>query len=330
MGETLLNLKVKHKALLLLSMMIPLNVLRKQYSKSQSGLSVKLLCAKAMHIISKGGISKLVDGSKYICFHEDMFNYKVFNMCYMSNMLGKALFAAALGAVPQFEIKDADGDNYFEQFFEKIQTNGKEICSNSRYDLSKKNIPGVHWDLSREERRAYQELYHKYFVLKKNIRDEYDIELKRIKELADGSEYTGIVLRGTDYVLTKPKGHPVQPDVKEIEKILEEEYKDSYFYVATDEERLLKELSGKFGNRVVTSESRYFDDIYDQKDKRISFLSFDRENDKYLKGYEYYRKLYIMSKLDNVVFGMSGASRMVLIMRKPCFKREKILFNSLY
>ena len=330
MGESLFKLKIKHKTLSLISLVIPMRVLRKQYEKNQSELSVKLLCAKAMHIISKEGISKLVDGSKRICFHEDMFNYKVFNMCYMSNMLGKSLFAVAMGAVPQFEIKDADGDNYFEQFFEKIPSNGIEIYSTDKYSSSKKNIPGVHWDMDKEERRAYQELYSKYFILRKKIREEYEIEYNRVKKITGNSKVTGVVLRGTDYILTKPKGHPVQPDVKEIEKIIEEEYKNSFFYVATDEERLLKELSDKFGNRVITSESRYFDDIYDKKDKRISFLSFDRENDKYLKGYEYYRKLYVMSKLNNVVFGMSGASRMVLIMRKPCFEKERILFNCLY
>ncbi|WP_408071411.1 hypothetical protein [Butyrivibrio sp. JL13D10] len=322
--------KLKHIGMVVVAGVIPLSIWRKLYRK-QGNLSItKLLCIKGMQILAKKEISHLVDGNKYMVFDEDIYTYKVFNMCYMSNILGKALLATTLGAVPVFRIVDADGDNYFLQFFDEIIAKGQEVYSDKIYAYSKKAAPGIRWDMSSTERIAYQKLYEKYFVLKSQVKAEYDAELEKMQRIIGSDDSVGIVLRGTDYVLTKPKGHPIQPDIEEIVDILEKEFPEAYYYVATDEERLLNLLKDKFGDRVITSDSVYFDGIYEKDDKRISYISFDRENDKYLRGFEYFRKLYVMSKLNNVVFGMSGASRMVLIMRSPGFDKERIIYHGLY
>ena len=320
----------KHTVLSGVAYFIPLGLLRKKYLDSGSEFWAKILCTKAMHILTGKEIDEVVDKEKYICFREDVYNYKVFNMCYMSNMLGKALLATALGAVPVFKVADADNDNYFEQYFDEIDYGGKEILTDSKYEWSKKNAPGIHWDMNKDERTAYQKLYEKYFVLKEEVKKEYDLEYKKVSDVMGSSKGVGIVLRGTDYLLTKPKGHPIQPDVKEIVRILEKDFPDAYYYVATDEEKLLNTLRSKFGDRVITSDSVYYDRIYEKDDKRISYISFDRDNDKYLRGFEYFRKLYVMSKRNYVTFGMSGASRMVLVMRRPGFEKERILYTGLY
>ena len=325
-----MNTGFKHIVLSVTAKIIPIGVLRYIYLKSGSEFWMKLLCAKVIHVLARKDIQEIIDPNKYICFSEDVYTYKVFNMCYMSNMLGKAMLATALGAVPIFEVKDTDGDNYFNQYFNAIEHKGQEILCDSKYVWTKKNAPGIHWDMSSEERKAYQKLYERYFVLKKEIKDKYDLELSRIKCVINSSNSVGVVLRGTDYVLTKPKGHPIQPDIDEIISILETDFSNSYYYVATDEEKMLKKLREKFGDRVISSDSVYYDGIYDKDDKRISYISFDRENDKYLRGFEYFRKLYVMSNLNCVAFGMSGASRMVLIMRKGNFEKERIIYRGLY
>ena len=322
--------KTKRLCLIIVANLIPLKILRKRYLENPSDLWVKLLCTKTMRIIARNGIESLVDNNSYISFNLDMYDYKVFNMCYMSNLLGKSLFATAFGAIPSFDIVDSDGENYFLQYFNDISKSGNSILSDKKYDHTKRCVPGIHWDLNRTERIAYQKLYKRYFVLKDEIKSQYDEEAMRIRKIIGKNEATGVVLRGTDYVLTKPKGHPIQPDITEVVDLLKRDFPNDYYYVATDEERLLNIMKDNFGERVITSDSVYFDGIYDKDDKRISYISFDRDNDKYLRGYEYYRKLYVMSQLDNVAFGMSGASRMVLIMRMPRFKKEKIIYRGLY
>ena len=330
MKKNMLASKLKHTCLSAVANITPLRVLQKRYQNKPDDFSVKLLCYKAMHLIAKKDVDSIVDNNKYISFDWDTYNYKVFNMCYMSNLLGKALFATSLGAVPSFDILDADGDNYFAQYFNEIPKAGDKLYYDKKYANSKRNVPGIHWDMSRTERIAYQKLYQRYFVLKDEIKEQYDEETRRIKRIIGDKQATGVVLRGTDYVLTRPKGHPIQPEIAEVVEVLKKDFSDNYYYVATDEERLLNVLKEYFGERVITSDSVYFDSIYDKEDKRISYVSFDRDNDKYLRGFEYYRKLYVMSQLDNVAFGMSGASRMVLIMRRPAFKNERILYRGLY
>ena len=257
----------KHTVLSGVAYFIPLGLLRKKYLDSGSEFWAKILCTKAMHILTGKEIDEVVDKEKYICFREDVYNYKVFNMCYMSNMLGKALLATALGAVPVFKVADADNDNYFEQYFDEIDYGGKEILTDSKYEWSKKNAPGIHWDMNKDERTAYQKLYEKYFVLKEEVKKEYDLEYKKVSDVMGSSKGVGIVLRGTDYLLTKPKGHPIQPDVKEIVRILEKDFPD---YEKIDE---LVEKTGrtkykeyKIFNRNVLSKAK------DELNKKTSLI----------------------------------------------------------
>ena len=63
----------------------------------------------------------------------------------------------------------------------------------------------------------------------------------------------GVLIRGTDYVLTKPKGHPIQPNLTDVVndvKEMDNKYKYDYIFFTTEDEIIKKKFSKIFQNKV--------------------------------------------------------------------------------
>lgn len=129
------------------------------------------------------------------------------------------------------------------------------------------------------------------------------------KELAiiSNKNVVGVLYRGTDYTAFKPKGHPVQPDLEmiidKVEKFIGK-YKCNFVYLATDESRAEKVFRERWNNRVMINKRNYFDGLgIDFHNTGISEVSFDRENDAYLKGLEYLSSINILAHCNFFIGG---------------------------
>ena len=273
------------------------------------------------------------DKGRYISFDRTYNKYSVFNMCYIGDILSRALFAVSLKAVPQFSVLDVDGENYFNQYFYEINHEGREeFIGDQKYARCKILLNAPDWNLSLNDRIAYGKIYSYFFKLKSEICDDYEEEYRKIRQKTANGNLIGVVARGTDYLILKPKGHPIQPNLQVVIDYLKDsfDFSKDYLYVATDEKRLLSEIDAVFGGRVITSESEYYDSLYDSKDPYISHISFERDNDKYLKGFDYFKRVFVLSKCDGMVGGMNGAMRAANIMHGSSYNYEKIFFYGLY
>lgn len=125
-----------------------------------------------------------------------------------------------------------------------------------------------------------------------------DKEQKRILE--DPSSVLGVLIRGSDYVKNRPKGHAVQASVEQmIDKIKSAEWNHyKYIYVATEDENILDILKKEFGNKLIfTNQKRYSV----EKGQLLYEMKKDRENDGWLRGAEYMAALCILAKCDSLI-----------------------------
>lgn len=166
------------------------------------------------------------------------------------------------------------------------------------------------FDLEGQDFYIWRELYKKLIVFNEETSRYIDEE---ITEKGNLNNTVGVLLRGTDYVSLKPKGHPVQPTVSETLDAVNtyiNQYGYEKIYVATEEKKLLDAVISQFGEeRILTNKRRYFDSYYAlKKDSVIGEVHFDRDNDNYYKGLEYLSSLNILAKCNGLVAGNCGGT----------------------
>jgi GT2 family glycosyltransferase len=123
----------------------------------------------------------------------------------------------------------------------------------------------------------------------------------------------GVLCRGTDYIQSKPLGHPIQPD---IEDVLEEctrissQYGLNKIYLATEDE----EIFGRF-------EMAFPDKVFSYQQTRVTTSAGENVNDRmnamsdpYARNQEYLISIDILSKLSYFVGGATNGSYGALLM----------------
>ena len=134
----------------------------------------------------------------------------------------------------------------------------------------------------------------------------------------------GILIRGTDYIACRPKGHPIQPnpelvyqDIIKFDNI----YKYDYFFLTTEDDLIRQIFINKLGKKLKYIKSK-ININYDYKKKNL--LAFNNN----LKGNIYFMKLYliniiILSKCLDIISSKAGGSLVALILSKS-FRNIKI------
>ena len=72
----------------------------------------------------------------------------------------------------------------------------------------------------------------KYMPIKNNIMNEVKIIMKKL--FGNSKNILGVMIRGTDYTKYRPKGHPIQPDIKQVisdVKQFDKEYKYDFIFL---------------------------------------------------------------------------------------------------
>jgi hypothetical protein len=173
---------------------------------------------------------------------------------------------------------------------------------------------------------CYIEINDEYFPYLKKIFKQYirfneftynyiDKEYKTV--LKGKNKVLGVLCRGTDYVLRKPEGHPIQPEpekvIKKAKEVMNDKHLD-YIYLASEDQEIFELFRKEFGEKLLTNKQERFTK---QELANVTYLyqiKHEREKDKYLLGLEYLSSMYLLSKCHSFISGRTRGATGVLLM----------------
>lgn len=251
--------------------------------------------------------------------------------------LGYIKYALDQGYIPVVDMCNEDNTymqedrkgNVWEYYFEQpcgytlkdIGRSKHVIIGNGLIDGS---VHFPHDDIAYDEASLaeWKVIADKYLIVKDEILQEADA----LKEKMFGKERVlGVLLRGTDYVNSKPKNHPVQPTVEQAEEQIDRILMEQEFpkiYLATEDAGIYKRLLDKYGEKLV---SMNVDRYVTSETENINDVSVKQSADKYQMGKEYLVNILLLSKCDYLLAGNAGGSQGALLFRGET--DSKYIFN---
>ena len=218
-------------------------------------------------------------------------------------------------------------ENSWEYYFEPLS----DITLEEVYD-SKNVILG--YDKRSDFSNLSGELESLSMVWKKYIHMKPDIEEKintKIKTLFDGKErILGVLYRGTDYKQLKLKKVPVQPDLPELFELIDAELARGGYdgiFVSSESEYALDQFKIRYGKNVIYTDQKRFSDT---NGKWLSEIEFNRENDRYLRGYEYLETIMILSECTSMIAGICHGSVCAKIINGGKYEYELLIEKGVY
>ena len=149
--------------------------------------------------------------------------------------------------------------------------------------------------------------------------------------LLQGRRVLGISLRGTDYTRKKAYAHPIQPDVEDVLTKAGEycaAYHYDYLYISCEEYAVVQHFEQRFPGRVLINKRQFFDHVdFASSSTMIGDVTFNRENDAYLRGLEYISSIYLLSKCSALIAGQNTGSQMAYIFNNGSY--EHVFFYRL-
>lgn len=174
----------------------------------------------------------------------------------------------------------------------------------------------------------WHNIAYSYVPIKNEILKEANIIMKNL--FKGSNNILGVLVRGTDYISIKPKGHPIQPELSQIfNDIKKMNKKNSYdwIFLATEDDIIKKKFIFNFGDKL-----KYLNNInkIDYNYKQKNFLVYNR-NIKF--DYNFF-KLYllniiIMSKCIDIICSCTNGTIGVFIFTEG-FRNNKIYWFGLY
>ena len=130
----------------------------------------------------------------------------------------------------------------------------------------------------------------------------------------EGGRILGVSLRGTDY-FNKPYEHPVQPTIEQAievtHKVIEEQ-KCKWIYLAAEDVHIIDAYEQEFGECLFyVREVQAYGDL--KPGENITSHSFDRENDRYLRGMEYMMQKALLTKCNCLIGGRTSGNVAVMV-----------------
>lgn len=282
----------------------------------------------------KGRLQLNKDISNVVCqITKGYYDYQYFNVCFLNNIFSFILMCIAENKIPQICIKNDNGENIWEWFFEQpfsdLYTNEKII---EKYDAQYLEVfPDFSDVYDQDMTKWWSALYHDYWKLNDTTKDYVEQEVKNI---IGNRRVLGVICRGTDYTDCKPKGHPVQPDIKDVIELVSQQFAKlnfDYIYLATEDGRIDKEFKDVFGDKVLINKRTYYDSCF--KEKQLTWIKdvhFERENDDYYKGLEYISSLVILSECNALIGGNCGGCQTAIFLNRNRYEYKYIFDLGIY
>ena len=308
---------------------LSLRLLRLMKQSSVCGMSELLRLYKG--VVTKERIKKY---KKVMVFKKGLYEYEYFNICFLNNMLALCLRAVCEGYIPRIEILNSKGENIWEMFFQQPFADMPEahlpraIIEDPHY---LENFPAFEAVYDREIALQWGKVFDFFVSFNEKAKAYIDEEINGIIK---GKNVLGVLCRGTDYIETRPKGHPVQPDIDSLISKVEEVFKNGgyqYLYLATEDGRYDRAFRSVYGDRLLINKRKYYDSVYlDQKVSLIKDVHFDRDDDDFLKGIEYVSSLQILSKCQGLVAGNCSGTQAAVFWNNGNYRDTYIFDLGLY
>lgn len=323
---------LKNIIMKMISFTMPFAVLLWLYNITSWGKCLILLCMKCE---MKPKLLLKKRGTKYKeIYFNFVYQYNSFNMCLVSEILGGGMIASILGGKAIFV------DKYIEEPFEKRNVcMFEEIYEQKKLGMQTTSIdnicysPSVEAVIDKRRRASWCIIYKRNCVLN-DATKEYIKRTKARLNWNENDRILGINIRGTDYIKLQPKGHPIQPTIDELTSACEmaitsEKY--DKIYITSDELSAIHIFKARFGDRVIYMDRKYYDSYNMNSDiTHVTQVHFHRDDDRYLKGLEYFTSVELLAECTGIVSGMSGATKIALIMNDLNYEYEDLIFKGYY
>ena len=251
--------------------------------------------------------------------------------------LGYIKYAVDHGYIPVIDMSNEDNTymqqdrkgNVWEYYFEQpcgytlndIRHSSHVIIGNGIID-GRIPFPGEDIAYNDEKLEKWKAIADRYLIVRPEIRQEADELWKR---LSGRKRVLGVLLRGTDYVNSRPKDHPVQPTIEQAIDKMDEVLTSQEFqkiYLATEDAGIYQELCNRYGEKIVSMDvERYITD----KTDNINDISVKKSTNKYQMGKDYLINSLLLSKCDYLLAGNAGGSQGALLFRDK--DDPRFLFN---
>jgi hypothetical protein len=244
-------------------------------------------------------------------------------------------YALNKGYIPVVDMQNFDNqylepgslykNNSWEYFFDQplgFTVDGikqsKNVVLSSRLQMPDLNYKIDFYIFETPELLSYfREIFQTYIKFNKAAGDFISNEYNHV--MAGKERVLGVLCRGTDYLLKKPAGHPIQPEpleVVEAAKKIMSEKKCNYLYLATEDEEIYILFKQNFGDRLlINSQKRYRASDLNSL-QYLSQIQDRRKRDKYFSGLEYLSSLNILSKCPCFIGGRTAGTIGVYLMSK--------------
>ena len=248
----------------------------------------------------------------------------------IKTLLENLMFADQYGFIPcvrfgtKFTYYDESYDettNAFEYYFMPIGENifPEKACnllhSKAEYGQSldvvyNPNPDGSH--LSEEFANRLAHMIDKYIHIKPSILEDFNFEFDRIR--SGNQKIVGVHYRGGDYKCNYNQ-HPKSISISETDSLLEECFYEKNYdvaFLATDDVEAYEYFKGKYGDRIHS-----FDDVIrTNEETSVAFSSSNRDKHKYKLGLEVLRDMYLLSRCDGLICGLSQVTNVARLFKK--------------
>lgn len=251
---------------------------------------------------------------------------KVGLFSYVSTNLGHIKYALDQGYIPIVDMQN-NPNTYLEE--EQVGKKNawefyfKQPCGYSLNDIKKsKNIilssglincgvayPDAQIANDDEKLKMWKAVADKYLKVNEDVEKEAE---KKCHEIFENARVLGVLARGTDYVQTRPRKHPVQPEVEQlIEKCREimEKCRCEKLYLTTEDEKIYSEFENVFGDRLISMNVKR----YQTRDKENINDVINKGMSKYVSGKEYLISILLLAKCHCLVAGNAGGTQGALL-----------------
>lgn len=271
---------------------------------------------------------------KVMLIDKGVYEYGYFNACFLENMMSLMVYALSKGFKPYIELKDrGEGWTNWATFFEQPFPISAEKEPDCICDLEQGYFkPEFYTPYNKFDLCLWCKVYHRLVRLNEPTSQYVEKEYNNLffDENGQKKSVLGVICRGTDYVKQKPSGHPIQPSVEQVierAKVLLEQYRLDYLYLATEEYAIYEKFEKAFPGLIIVNQRQYYDEIFNAQDMSYIYqVQFDRENDIYLKGLEYLSSLQLLSRCDVLLGGNCGGACAAIYMNNMRYKHTE-LFN---
>ncbi|MDR2431604.1 MAG: hypothetical protein LBD99_05070 [Candidatus Margulisbacteria bacterium] len=194
------------------------------------------------------------------------------------------------------------------------------LSSPSHFRPARESIGPCLLDRANKKKLLYfRKLFQKYIRPTAETQKYFDNEYKSL--LKNKPKVLGVLCRGTDYLLSRPPGHQIQPEPRSVLSKAREvmaRQKCSHLYLATEDQDIYDLFKANFGSRLLANKQRRVS-LRQTKNARgrliHQFLPLSAQG-KYAMNLAYFSSLNMLARCSCFVGGRTGGTLAVYLMTK--------------